>query len=89
MIPEQTNRVLLYADKPGRYRGQCAEFCGLQHAHMGFYVFAEPPAQFRAWLAQRVRSRRRGAGSALFVSRVRQLPRDPRHARRRHTSGPT
>jgi cytochrome c oxidase subunit 2 len=52
MIPDQTNSVLLYADKVGRYRGQCAEFCGLQHAHMGFYVFADPPAQFRAWLAR-------------------------------------
>ncbi|MCW2977327.1 MAG: c-type cytochrome [Actinomycetia bacterium] len=52
MIPDQTNSVLLYADKVGRYRGQCAEFCGLQHAHMGFYVFADPPARFRAWLAR-------------------------------------
>src|SRR3954451_21167 len=48
--PEQVNRVELYADTPGRYRGQCAEFCGLQHAHMGFYVFADPPAAFRRWL---------------------------------------
>jgi cytochrome c oxidase subunit 2 len=55
MIPDQTNSVLLYADKVGRYRGQCAEFCGLQHAHMGFYVFADPPAQFRAWLAREAR----------------------------------
>jgi cytochrome c oxidase subunit 2 len=55
MIPDQTNRVLLYADRPGRYRGQCAEFCGLQHAHMGFYVFADPPARFRAWLAREAR----------------------------------
>jgi cytochrome c oxidase subunit II len=51
LVPEQTNRVLLYADKPGRYRGQCAEFCGLQHAHMGIYVFADPPASFKRWLA--------------------------------------
>lgn len=51
MIPDQTNRVMLYADKVGRYRGQCAEFCGLQHAHMGFYVFADTPARYRAWLA--------------------------------------
>jgi cytochrome c oxidase subunit 2 len=55
MIPDQTNRVELYADRPGRYRGQCAEFCGLQHAHMGFYVFADPPVQFRAWLARQVK----------------------------------
>jgi cytochrome c oxidase subunit 2 len=52
MVPDQTNNVLLYADKPGRYRGQCAEFCGLQHAHMGFYVFADSPVTFRAWLAR-------------------------------------
>jgi cytochrome c oxidase subunit 2 len=52
MIPDQTNRVMLYADKVGRYRGQCAEFCGLQHAHMGFYVFADTRAQFGAWLTR-------------------------------------
>ena len=50
-IPDQVNRVELYADRPGRYRGQCAEYCGLQHAHMGLYVFAQSPAQFRSWLA--------------------------------------
>jgi len=65
-LPEQTNRVLLYADKPGRYRGQCAEFCGLQHAHMGLYVFADPPAQFRRWLA-RESTPAPSAGSQLFA----------------------
>ncbi len=50
-IPGTTNAIELYADKVGRYRGQCAEFCGLQHAHMGLYVFADPPAVFRRWLA--------------------------------------
>jgi cytochrome c oxidase subunit 2 len=49
-IPGRTNRLLWYADKPGRYRGQCAEFCGLQHAHMSMYVYADPPDKFRAWL---------------------------------------
>jgi cytochrome c oxidase subunit 2 len=67
MIPDQTNRVLLYADKPGRYRGQCAEFCGLQHAHMGFYVFADPPARFRAWLARQAKpAKAKAKASALF-----------------------
>jgi cytochrome c oxidase subunit 2 len=51
LIPGRTNRVLLEADRPGTYRGQCAEFCGLQHAHMSLYVFAEPKAKFRTWLA--------------------------------------
>ena len=52
MINGRTNRVLLYADKPGVYRGQCAELCGLQHTHMAFEVIAEPPDRFRAWLAR-------------------------------------
>ncbi|HEX8752596.1 MAG TPA: cytochrome c oxidase subunit II [Solirubrobacterales bacterium] len=50
-IPGQANAIELYAEKAGVYRGQCAEFCGLQHAHMAFRVYAEPPARFRAWLA--------------------------------------
>ncbi len=58
LIPGRTNRILLVADKPGVYRGQCAEFCGIQHAHMGFYVFAESPARFRAWLASEAALRR-------------------------------
>jgi cytochrome c oxidase subunit 2 len=49
-IPDEQNRILLYADKVGVYRGQCAEFCGLQHAHMSMLVFAQPKAQFQAWL---------------------------------------
>jgi cytochrome c oxidase subunit 2 len=52
MIPGRRNRVLLYADEPGRYRGQCAEFCGLQHAHMAMYVYAQEPADFQRWLRE-------------------------------------
>ncbi len=51
MIPGQANKIELYAESPGVYRGQCAEFCGLQHAHMAFRIYAEPPAKFEAWLA--------------------------------------
>jgi cytochrome c oxidase subunit 2 len=51
-IPDQENRILLEADRRGVYRGQCAEFCGLQHARMSVLVYADPPAQFRAWLAR-------------------------------------
>jgi cytochrome c oxidase subunit 2 len=50
-IPGRRNRILLYADRPGSYRGQCAEFCGLQHANMALYVIAQPAPAFRAWLA--------------------------------------
>jgi cytochrome c oxidase subunit 2 len=51
MIPGHPNRILLYAEHPGVYRGQCAEFCGLQHANMAMTVVAQPSARFRAWLA--------------------------------------
>lgn len=48
-IPGQTNIAWLQADRPGRYHGQCAEFCGIEHARMGLDVIAEPPAIFEAW----------------------------------------
>ena len=54
LIPGRANRVLLDADEPGIYRGHCAEFCGLQHAHMTATVYADPPATFRKWLANEV-----------------------------------
>ena len=50
-IPGRTNVAWLEADRPGRYAGQCAEFCGLQHGGMALQVVAEPPAVFNAWLA--------------------------------------
>jgi cytochrome c oxidase subunit 2 len=49
-VPGRNNRVLLYASRPGRYRGQCAEFCGFQHANMSLFVIAEPRAAFQSWL---------------------------------------
>ncbi len=50
-VPGRQNRVLLYASRPGRYRGQCAEFCGFQHANMALFVIAQPRAAYEAWLA--------------------------------------
>lgn len=48
-IPGQINVTWLQADKPGVYRGQCTEYCGVQHAHMGFFVVAEARNQFERW----------------------------------------
>jgi cytochrome c oxidase subunit 2 len=48
-IPGQNNTTWLQADHPGTYRGQCTEYCGQQHAHMGFAVTAEPQPQFDTW----------------------------------------
>lgn len=50
LIPGYVTTLWLQAGEPGVFRGQCAEFCGDQHAHMAFLVIAEPPAQFQAWL---------------------------------------
>jgi cytochrome c oxidase subunit II len=52
MIPGRTNALTIQADMPGTYRGQCAEFCGLQHAQMIFYVVADTPADFQAWVGR-------------------------------------
>lgn len=51
MTPGKTTTMWIEADEPGVYRGQCAEFCGLQHANMIFFVIAEEAASFDRWLA--------------------------------------
>jgi cytochrome c oxidase subunit 2 len=48
-IAGQQNVTWIQADKPGVYRGQCTEFCGQQHAHMGLLAVAEPEDAFDAW----------------------------------------
>jgi cytochrome c oxidase subunit 2 len=58
LIPGYTTAIWLQADRPGIFRGQCAEFCGLQHAHMAFDVVAETEAEFERWLQGRRQSAR-------------------------------
>ena len=71
MIPGRTNRLLIRSDTPGVFRGQCAEYCGGQHAWMALHVVVEPQAQFDAWLAQQARPReaisRDSEGYRLFM----------------------
>lgn len=50
MVPGHTNHLVVKADKPGTYRGQCAEFCGLQHARMAFVVIAQTRHDYERWL---------------------------------------
>jgi cytochrome c oxidase subunit 2 len=50
MIPGRENHVVLQAEKPGVYRGQCAEYCGGQHALMALAVVAHEPTDFDGWL---------------------------------------
>jgi cytochrome c oxidase subunit 2 len=54
-IPGQPNNLQFTAEKVGRFPGRCAEFCGLQHAHMGVDVIVETPSDFGRWLARRQR----------------------------------
>jgi cytochrome c oxidase subunit 2 len=51
VIPGHANAFDVTPRALGWYRGQCAEFCGAQHAHMALWVKVEPPAAFAAWLA--------------------------------------
>jgi cytochrome c oxidase subunit 2 len=51
LIPGRRNRTWLRVDEAGTFRGQCAEFCGLEHANMAITVRAVPPAEFDMWIA--------------------------------------
>lgn len=52
MFPGRTNVLRIQAYEPGSYRGVCAEFCGLHHAHMQFTVEAHAEDDFKAWLEE-------------------------------------
>ncbi|HEY0513495.1 MAG TPA: cytochrome c oxidase subunit II [Thermoanaerobaculia bacterium] len=56
LIPGHDSEIWIQADKPGIYRGFCAEFCGYQHAHMGLLVIADPPDRFDAWYSAQLQS---------------------------------
>jgi cytochrome c oxidase subunit II len=55
LIPGHVTTIAFQADKSGLYRGQCAEFCGRQHAYMAFLILAEPPEQFAVWFERQRR----------------------------------
>src|SRR3954467_12679684 len=55
LLPGYSSAFWFKVDQPGIYRGQCAEFCGLQHAHMGFSGTAEPVDEFPAWEQQQLK----------------------------------
>jgi cytochrome c oxidase subunit II len=56
LIPGHYTNIWIRADRPGTYRGQCAEFCGYQHAHMSFTVVVESEEQYKAWYESQLRS---------------------------------
>lgn len=50
MVPGKVNELTLHAREPGRYLGECTEFCGIQHANMQFSVVAESPEDYQQWV---------------------------------------
>lgn len=73
LVPGRTHSLSLQADRPGVSRAPCAEYCGMQHAHMTLLVIAHAPADFERWLAnERLAAvppadSLRAAGAALFA----------------------
>jgi len=59
-IPGKTNETWFNAKAPGIYRGQCAEFCGIQHAAMKAQVTALPAEEFDSWLEDEARAQEAG-----------------------------
>lgn len=74
LIPGRVTRLGLEATRPGRFRGVCAEYCGLSHAAMRFEVVTSPPREFERWTRAQKRASREPSspvarrGRALFTS---------------------
>lgn len=69
LIPGRRNAMWIEANAPGRYRGQCAEFCGFQHANMALFVVADRPAAFARWeRAQAKPATAGGRGQTVFMN---------------------
>jgi cytochrome c oxidase subunit 2 len=75
LITGRENEIQFTADREGVYRGQCAEFCGPQHAHMAMLVVAKPKAEFDRWREDQIKSAEtpaepeRRRGQEIFLSK--------------------
>ena len=65
MIPGRVTRLVLHAREPGVFRGQCAEYCGMQHSWMALHVVAVPEEEYRAWLERQAAPAREPREAAL------------------------
>lgn len=70
MLPGRMQHLLVNASAPGVWRGQCAEFCGEQHALMALHVVGLPPAEFDAWLTAQARPAAPPASAVLEQGRT-------------------
>jgi cytochrome c oxidase subunit 2 len=75
ITPGYSGNTYIQLDTPGTYQGRCAEFCGLQHAHMDFFIIAHTPAEFARWYEAQLRPAASPAdtlqqkGQQIFLSR--------------------
>jgi cytochrome c oxidase subunit II len=57
LLPNRVNEMWIDPLQPGLYVGQCAQFCGAQHAKMLLRVYVDPPAQFQRWITEQQKAR--------------------------------
>ncbi|MGO4834698.1 c-type cytochrome, partial [Rhizobiaceae sp. 2RAB30] len=94
LVPGRSNSLLLRAEKAGIYRGQCAEFCGLQHSHMAVIVVAEAAVDFERWAASQRNDAAKpadadaAAGQASFLAKQCSSCHTIRGTEAKGTSGP-
>ncbi|HYD50579.1 MAG TPA: cytochrome c oxidase subunit II [Terriglobales bacterium] len=75
LIPGRPTSLAFRSDRPGTFRAQCAELCGVQHALMAMPVIADPPEAFEAWLshqrssAAQPQTDEQRRGQQIFLSR--------------------
>jgi cytochrome c oxidase subunit 2 len=72
MLPGTTNHLRLFARRAGVYEGQCAEFCGVEHAWMRIRVVAESQSDFDRWVASQAQpaATRGGEGERVFLANI-------------------
>jgi cytochrome c oxidase subunit 2 len=76
LIPGRTNYVAITPKRLGAFRGQCAEFCGFQHAKMAFDVVVDDPQAWSLWMARQAQAAQPPGdpeaihGQQLFVSKA-------------------
>jgi cytochrome c oxidase subunit 2 len=74
LIPGHPNYIRIEASTPGNYQGQCAEYCGAEHARMRLLVVAQEPDEYRAWKEQQLKpaseplSEEAKAGEQIFLA---------------------
>lgn len=74
LLPKRLNETWFSVSRPGTYRGECAEYCGVEHALMDFSVVAQPRTKFRSWMrkaadvAQTPKTAKERLGHDVFTS---------------------